>query len=250
MEQSFSRTTKLVVFALAAVAFLFVAFYTIGRWQIRQDISSLARTDLENYQYNPSSIPNINIASGNLTTNLTSKIVKTEALANVGGSEKDNGLIVPSSAIVDQIADSALKDFSPEKFIPPVSDEDIIISSDNSTIALNSYIERFNSIINQNSLSSQPLSSASTVNDTIKKMIDIYRLSASALQSLPVPSQLKELHRREISLLFGKAFALEKIIIYETDPLLALVALNANSYFDNELQKLKGEFNSYLADKL
>jgi len=234
MEQSFSRTTKLVVFALAAAVFLFVAFYTIGRWQIKQDRQNEAVAALTGYTYN---------ALGDTgDSNLTSKLVEILTKETINSS--NSGISINSQEKIKEITDQTLADFHPESLIPKISDSQIKITSASDSVSVNRYLQQFDSILSGGSLDGVDINNRP---EAATAIIRNYKQFISAFKSLPVPILLVDFHKRELALLLAKLAVYQKIQNYESDPLGAIVAIESNDFLDAQFIGLKNDLNNFLA---
>ncbi len=234
MEQSFSRTTKLVVFALAAAVFLLTAFYTIGRWQIKQDRQNEAVAALTGYTYR---------ALGDTgESNLTAKLVNVLAQETINSSQ--SGIPINNQEKIKEITNQTLSDFHPESLIPKITDSQIKITSDSDSVAIDQYLQQFENIFKDGSFNGVDLDNRSEATAVI---VHNYKRFISDLQSLPVPTPLTNFHKRELALLLAKLAVYQKIQNYESDPLGALVAIQSNDFLNTQFVNLKNDLNNFLA---
>lgn len=227
------------------VIFIAASFYIIGRWQLKSENQFFTES---NYEYLPDNNSIQTKAFPNLTSRLSEDIIGTIAVSNLAGND-DGHLGVPSLDTIESLTSSAIDGFNPADFLPLIKDSDLIISQDNSASALSQYLSKLQAAVSAGAFLGEPLTSYSTTSEALDRLIYSYRNTAVAVQKISVPVELKDLHRQEITLLLGKATILEKIKQYESDPLLALLALKSDAYFDAELANLKNDFNNLIAKR-
>jgi len=195
--------------------------------------------------YNPTikapndALPNQDISSPRgLPSNLT------QALAQILGERITNGQMgditdpLSLSAIntSNQVIDSAIQEImansSQEFSLPYISDEEIIISSDNSTKAIKSYARKISGILNSQTAKkyeteSEVIYFAVQNNDftEIKEYIEFYKKVSEEIKQIPVPSIFKEIHKEQIGIFQTMSNIHQAISNIQKDPLKTNLAI-------------------------
>jgi len=186
-------------------------------------------------QINPRALPN------NITQALAQELSKqiTEGKMGLISDASDPLAINTSNRAVDaaiqEVISKAIQEFS----LPNIPDEEIIISSDNSIIAIEKYAQKIvNAIdywvkatsVDQNKLyeaENEIFYYAIKNNDFAEfhKYIKLYKELSKSIKQIPVPSDLKEIHKEQIGIFTILANIYQAIENIENDPLKASLAL-------------------------
>jgi len=238
------KTFSLLIFIFLIGLVLFF-FYFIG---LKEYKLISAPSDLEN-KNNATRKSQSDVVSGeeNLTKELASNIIGEIAKINSSSKNSDSnkGVKVPTPEIIDKLTSETIDNFNPESFKPLIKDEDIRIISDNSLNSLSNYFKNFYSLLEKSAVS---LSSIDPKNElqALDNMTDVYRQLIISFYGLEVPAQVAYFHKEEIALLSAKLSILEKEKNYTEDPLLAILAIKSDTYFDDQFTILKKSISDFL----
>lgn len=220
--------------ATIIVLSLLAIFYTVGRWQLKQDRQNEAIAALTGYTYN---------ALGDTgESNLTSKLVDVLTQETINSSQ--SGVPINSQEKIKAITAQTLADFHPESLIPEIPDSQIKIIATSNSAAVDQYLRQFDDILSGGSLKDANLDDRDSALTTIIKN---YENAIVSFYALSVPTPLINFHKKEISLLSAKLAIYQKIKNYESDPLGALVAIKSNDFLDAQFSNLKNDLNNFLA---
>lgn len=176
----------------------------------------------------------------NLTDQLAKNIGQKILESNPNGAEIINGepsLTVPNpEEITSQLLVESAQNFDPKSLYPAIKDSDLIISNDNSKEALNKYFAEFQKIV---SIAAQNIPekifSEELTLENITLLKDAYKKTIQNFYNLTAPSSVLDAHKKQIELLTAKKNILEKILNYQEDPMVTILAAN-------ELEKIDKEF--------
>ena len=235
---AYKKNIYLSIILLLAV--IVSGLYILGSFEVQKEQEQNALNNL--FDYNAPQIPERNI-----TNEIFTGVLNEVAAANiVEQNTNEAGLLVPSKVSLDQITSEALKDFDPSQFKPEIKNETLKISKDNSFLNITKYIRNFASTIQKNSNEIRTPTKYSTVGETLSSSRDLYQKTLFDFYNLEVPSSMLDFHKEEISLLTGKLLVIDRIKEYEDDPIEAFLALEADTYLDQEFEKLKNNLNQYI----
>ncbi|MBU1255919.1 thrombospondin type 3 repeat-containing protein, partial [Patescibacteria group bacterium] len=186
-------------------------------------------------QTNPRALPN------NITQALAQELSRQIIEGKMGLiSDASSPLAINASnrvvnAAIQEVMNKAIQEFS----LPNIPDEEITISSDNSIIAIENYAKRVVNVIDywakttsidQNKLyetENEIFYYAIQNNDFTEfyKYIKFYKELSKNIKQIPVPSDLKEIHKEQIGIFTILANIYQAIKNIENDPLKASLAL-------------------------
>ena len=168
----------------------------------------------------------------------------TQALAQILGGRITNGQMgnitdpLSLSAIntSNQVIDAAIQEIatnsSQEFSLPYISDEEIIISSDNSTKAIKSYARKISEILDSQTVKkygseSEAIYFSIQNNDftEIKEYVEFYKKASQEIKQVPVPSILKEIHKEQIGIFQTISNIHQAISNIQKDPLRTSIAI-------------------------
>lgn len=135
-----------------------------------------------------------------------------------------------------------------------IEQSQLIVSSDNSKIAIGAYLANAQKIINDNLGSGDSLFSIlDEINKNngqgIEKLIPIisaHEAAAKQIEELPVPSSLKDLMTEEIRLLRITANVLRPLTNIENDPVATIAATGQYGVIMENWQNLQKKFNVFI----
>ena len=186
-------------------------------------------------QTNPRALPN------NITQALAQELSKQITEGKMGSiSDASDPLAINTSnrvvnAAIQEVMNKAIQEFS----LPNIPDEEIIISSDNSIIAIENYAKRVVNVIDywakttsidQNRLyetENELFYYAIQNNDFTEfhKYIKFYKEVSKNIKQISVPSDLKEIHKEQIGIFIILSNIYQAIENIDNDPLKARLAL-------------------------
>jgi len=199
---------------------------------------------------------------GNLTQALAGNLRKKitdQGLESISGALDTTDLNTPNRLVniaIQEVVSQAMEEFS----LPYIPDEEIIISTDNSQSAIQFYAGRIVRVMEQwenKSLIGQgaPSESESELfysaiqnkNFTeIDKYIKFYQGTAQGLKQVPVPSDLKDIHKEQIGIFLVTANIFKAIKQIDQDPLKANLALEQYKVVSNSLEQMLLKLVDYL----
>lgn len=189
----------------------------------------------------------------NLTETFTKKISDAIAQNNPAGTTKIGGkpqLNVPDpDSIADSILTDAAKYFDPNSLKPIIKDNDLKISEKTDEASLISYFQSFNQILSANSktIPQEIIKNPENISiETIKQLIPVYKKTIAELYALAAPKTVLPIHKKELELLGEKATIFEKILSYESDPLLAILAAKELKNVDEKFTSLSEEIKLFI----
>ena len=238
------KTFSLLVFIFLIGLILFF-FYFIGLKEFKF-ISTPSDSENKNNATQKSQ-PTVVSGEENLTKELAGNIIGEIAKINSSSENSDSnkGVKVPTPEIIDKLTAETIDNFNPESFKPLIKDEDIRIISDNSLNSLSNYFKNFYSLLKKSSTSLASIDSKNEL-QALDNMIDIYRQLIISFYNLEAPQSITHFHKEEIALLSAKLSILEKEKAYSDDPLLAILAIKSDTYFDDQFTILKNSINDFL----
>jgi hypothetical protein len=175
--------------------------------------------------------------SGSLGVNLTDELAKalSEAMKassqNSFQADSSGSLELTDSGLVDNALAAALAKSPQLYLIPTLEDRDIKISSDDSLIAGQNFVDQVAQILANNSQSQKiDMEAAQEAIQTknyseLNQFIKNYKNSFLAIKELSAPPSWKEIHKKNLALIIANANILEAIKSIDQDPLRALIAL-------------------------
>lgn len=142
------------------------------------------------------------------------------------GSPRVN--IPEAQEIISEFLEKGIKEFDYEALKPKIQDANIKIITESGALVIRSYVDNFFAILNKNL--GERGEDARNINDvegSAAIMVEIYNDYIKSFYELRVPVALKEIHKKELSLLIASKKIFEILRDYEGDPLKAAIALNA-----------------------
>lgn len=164
--------------------------------------------------------------------------------ANIDGKK---GLVVPEpESIAAELLAEAAQKFDPATLRPIIKDQDLKISEDNSKESLNNYILNFQKLV-KDSAEKIPSSVYATNEDElslkdIQKLVEIYQESIKQFYKLSTPKSAIAIQKKQIELLTAKKNIFEKIVSYQQDPLIAILAAPELKRVDLDFSELSKNF--------
>ena len=184
------------------------------------------------------------VTAPNLTKALASEVITSLDIESVGSQEELNDRLEREGTVEKSVSE-AVKNFNPDSLRPVVSDSFIKIVETNDSNSLRNYFLELNRILSE---PVKPIKENDPLSVTLERALDHYKKIINNLYALPVPRAVSSFHKEEISLLSGKALVLERMRRYENDPLAAILATQADAYFDGKLAELNTQVNSFIVD--
>ncbi|MDD4761510.1 MAG: hypothetical protein PHZ25_00590 [Candidatus Pacebacteria bacterium] len=227
-----------LVFGLTGLSAL-LFFYIVGSDYLAKQKQSETLNKINNFESTSSSI------SKNFTAELAKNVIQKVAETNIENSSVD-AIKLPNKTLINEAVEASLKNFNPESIKPEIKDNSLKISDDTSVKSISSYFSEFQKIIVNNSLSVNNLNSKTTVSNALASLIFSYEKMIEEFYALSVPRSVISFHKEEISLLSAKLLVLKQLQNYEKDPLLTLLAVKSDEYFDSKFLELKDSINDYL----
>jgi len=221
--------------SLSLLGLFLVVLYFIGSWSLKKSNQQEIINNLTNFS--------LSALGDNSSSNLTSRLTDalTQEVITQNTSNPDPSLT--REALINKLTSETLANFDPAKIIPVISTQDLNISSNTSSKAIDNYLNSLQTIISQGSLSGVNLSDKTSA---LPQIVSNYENMISALYKVSVPTNLVEFHSRELSLLLAKLAVYKKINDFEQDPLGAIAAIKSNDFLDSEFEILKQDLNNFL----
>lgn len=199
---------------------------------------------------------------GNLTQALAGNLRKKitdQGLEAISGTLDPADLNTSNRLVntaIQQVVSQAMEEFS----LPDIPDEQIIISSDNSQAAIQSYAGKIVELIEQwenKSLIEQDIlfESESELFDyaiqnrdftEIDKYIKFYQGAAEGLKQIPAPSDLKDIHKEQIGIFWVIANIFRAVKQIDQDPLKTNLALEQYKITIDLLKQMLFKLADYL----
>jgi len=192
-------------------------------------------------------------AAINLTEIITAKIGEDIITKNTGGglitSSGDKFIAAPEpEQMANDLIAEAQKNFDPETLRPKIEEKDLKITADNTK---EGFIGYFNSLNQMVSAAAEKIPAGFvdpekiSVND-FKVTALVYGDFIQNLYSLSAPSQLTDIHKKQIELTVFKKNILEKAANAEQDPLTAIISIDSLLIIDQEFVKLKEDMQAWV----
>ncbi|MFA5173168.1 MAG: hypothetical protein WC435_02100 [Candidatus Paceibacterota bacterium] len=227
-----------LVFGLIGLSAL-LFFYIIGSDYLEKQKQNETLNKISNFESNSPA------SSRNFTDELAKNVIQKVAEENIENSGV--GVIkLPDKTLINEAVETSLKNFNPESIKPEIKDGSLKISEDISVKAVSSYFSGFQEILMNNSSSVNSLNPETTVSNALASLIFSYEKMIKEFYALSVPKSVVSFHKEEISLLSAKLLILKQLQNYEQDPLLTLLAVKSDEYFDAKFLELKDSINDYL----
>jgi len=148
------------------------------------------------------------------------------------------------AALADELLAAALEGFDYQSLKQEVIDSDLrIITEHDSETVVEDYLNEFQLILKRNALEVSLLDEFSPY--SLQQLVNIYQQTVNELYILPVPEEYVSLHKREIELVSAQKEIFKLAGEYNQDPMQAFLALQAIEIIDQELAKLKEDFNRH-----
>lgn len=185
------------------------------------------------------------------TTNSIAQMISQEILAkNPNGPGPDPRLAVPKAEeVVNSILTKGIKDFDYETLKPQVADSEIKIIRSASQAALADYVHAFFAILSKTS-SAEDAIGADPTNPlgSVGTLTDVYGGYEKDFRALPVPEELISFHKKMISLMAANKKIFNIVTAYESDPMKAVLALQALGTTKDELGQIFTDISLYAAE--
>ncbi len=184
------------------------------------------------------------ILGENATLGLAKKLSLEILAKNPNGPISKDGSprvnIPEAQELINNFLEKGIKEFDYEALKPKISDENIKINSQPEDGAVKDYVDNFFAILNKNlGERAEYAKNANDVGGSAAVMVEIYNDYIKSFYALKVPAALKEIHKKELSLLIAAKKIFEIIRDFESDPLKAAIALNA---FENLKIEMMGTY--------
>jgi hypothetical protein len=242
---------KIIIAALILALSLTGAYLIISTGEKPSTLPSIIEEN------NPVAMVKSQTADPDSTKNLTD-IVTNKIGEDIAAKNAEGGLITsggnqfiaaakPEQMATDLIAE-AQKNFDPETLRPQIQDKDLKITADNSK---EGFIAYFNSLNQMVAASAEKIPAGFvnpekiTVND-FKTTALVYGDFVQSLYGLAVPSQLADIHKKQLELTIFKKNILEKAANAEQDPLTAIISVDSLLKIDQEFVKLKEDMQAWV----
>jgi len=223
-----------LIFGLAGFLVILL-FYFIGLKDIRESARQKVLDDINKYSSPSTSI--------NLTQGLTSEVLSKVAEANITLGTSSDKIALPDDLTVEQAITQAVSQFNPETLKPKISDSDIKISD---SVSSQEYFKNFKSILDKYSYI-YSVDEETTLANSVASLIFSYQSMLEEFFNLSVPPEISSFHKEEIALISAKINILKQLKNYQNDPLLTLLAIKSEEYFDSQFEELKENINNYIA---
>ena len=210
-------------------------------------------------------LPEQKVAERSLPKNLTQELAKSLAQKTVEGqiapmedendfSSLDVNYPVISAAIQEIVSDS-LNEF----ILPEITDEEIVVSDNNSSEAVNVYAQNMARMIRQKADEIQVVGSEKYESETqlfyeainsgdyteIEKYVRFYNELYQELKRIPTPNSFKDLHKEQLGIFWIMGNIYKAIGQTSEDPIKANLALEQyqliNKFNDQHLQRLANQ---------
>jgi len=199
---------------------------------------------------------------GNLTEALAGSLrekITDQGLESISGALDPTDLNTSNRLVntaIQEVVSRAMEEFS----LPHIPDEEIIISTDNSQAAIQFYAGKIIGVIEQWEAEASinqgaPFKSESEIfyyaiqnNDftEIDKYIKFYQGAAQGLKQIPVPSDLKDIHKEQIGIFRVTANIFRAVRQIDQDPLKTNLALEQYKTVRDLLEQMLLKLVDYL----
>lgn len=228
---------KIIAFTVLSGALAFAVLLIVGKSYNPHSVKTEKPPKLE-VTNDPISPKNLSESDVKNTTNELVKNISRELAANPPGS------LDPDKVVEEYIAEG-IKNFSHQTLKPEIKTGDLKIIANTSSQLVENYLTSFENILETNFAGvSVPLNDYDSQEwDILQKTYD---KTIAEFYNLPVPQNLVNVHRQEISLLMAQKKIFEYIRNYKNDPLQAWLAISASQNIDQEFIELGKIINQYV----
>lgn len=215
---------------------------------VKEKSSEVLSDHADNHIGDSLAIPDSLSGSKNITRDLSEKIGKEIIARNPDGpSLIDNDEWVkaldPEEVINKLLADD-IENFNYKDLIPSINLNELKVAGESNSQLTEHYLENFKSIL-ENNFQDLSFNWKNPDYKDFNGLITAYEKAIVEFYQLPVPKNLAPIHQKEIALLKAQKTIFENIKNYQSDPVLALLSIQANGQIDQEFARLKKELLSY-----
>lgn len=146
--------------------------------------------------------------------------------------------VLEPEQLVEEYFTKAIQNFDIAQLKTPADDTRIKISADSSRVALETYLREFQTILKSN-FSGLRIDYSQLTNQNIQELIAAYEQAAAEFYNLSVPQALASIHRHQITLMNGQRNVFLALQNRNTDPLMAVLAAQANLQLTQEFSVLQ-----------
>lgn len=209
-------------------------------------------TSFEPVSFSPPAVTAVeSSAQKNLMASVSEELGKNILAHNPDGpttiEEKQWVDVVGPETISDTLAQQALKNFSPEDFLPNINPSTLKISARSDAIVETAYLRAFHDILNHYFQDSKiNFTDGALVNSDA--ILANYQQALAAFYQLEVPESLLFIHQKEISLLTGQRHLMETLASAQTDPMKAFLALQFFEKLTDEFTVLQNTITRFVTD--
>lgn len=193
--------------------------------------------------------------SNNLTMALAKQFARDILARNPEGPsdlEGEQTISVPSEIDIQKFVAENTANLDWQKFIPEIKDSSIKLTDRNSKADYENYFKKKQEALKEmttNVSFSDPSSDLAALTKAADALTKSYESGIRKLYDVETPSNLKDLHKRQIALVTAQRSVFQKLAASASDPLGAILALESLKRLDQEFNLLTKDFSNFVSEK-